>query len=302
MTDALERRDVYPAPLVDGRPAPGGAAGRLRRRFQRFVVSGREREEADLERRIRSLPAVSRPNTVALISPKGGVGKTTCTFLVGNLLAGHLNVRAIAVDANPDFGTLARLTPDGLRSERSLADLLDDADRFRTAAELTPYVARLPTGLHVLGGPRDAEGAARIGPGGYGELVALLGTFYEVVLLDLGTGVDGPLARFALDRADQVVVVTTPEWVTLSVVLEALSRAPHDHTTVAINKSMSGPAAAHEIEDRFRTHRSHRAVTIPFDERLATMLDCGTYSLGALERQTRVAVKRLGFAVADQLV
>jgi MinD-like ATPase involved in chromosome partitioning or flagellar assembly len=302
MTDALERRDVHPGPLVDGRPAPNGTAGRLRRQFQRFLATEQEREEGGLERRLRAQPGVTRPNTIALISPKGGVGKTTCTFLAGNVLAGHLNVRAIAVDANPDFGTLARLAPDSRRSQRSLADLLADADRLKTAAELGPYVSRLATGLHVLGAPRDAELTASLGPDRYGELVAFLGTFYEVVLLDLGTGVAGPLARFAIDRADQVVLVTTPEWVTSTVVFEALSYVHHDHTTVAINKSQLGSGAADTIEDRFRAEQLHRAVTIPFDERLATMLDSGAYSLEALGRRTRVAVKRLGLAVADQLV
>jgi MinD-like ATPase involved in chromosome partitioning or flagellar assembly len=294
----LERHDVHPAPVVDGR----SAAGRLRRQMLRALVSQREREEAELERRIRTQPAVTRPNTIALISPKGGVGKTTSTFLTGNLLATHLKLRAIAVDANPDFGTLARLAPDDRRSERSLADLLEDADRLNTAAELTPYVSRLPTGLHVLGAPRDAELTAGLGPERYGELVAFLATFYEVVLLDLGTGVAGPLARFAIERADQVVLVTTPEWVTSSVVLEALSYVQHDHTTVALNKSRLDSAAVDVIEDRFRAEHLHRAVTIPYDERLATMLDSGAYSLDALARRTRVAVKRLGLAVADQLV
>src|SRR5206468_498964 len=73
-------------------------------------------------------------------------GKTTSTFLVGNLLAGHLKLRVVAVDANPDFGTLARLSPDRRRSEQSLADLLNDADRLKTAAELNPYVSRQATG------------------------------------------------------------------------------------------------------------------------------------------------------------
>jgi len=300
--DELQRRDIYAGPLVDGRRAPNGAAAKLRRQFQRFVVSQQEREEAELERCIRTQPAVTRPNTVALISPKGGVGKTSCTFMAGNLLAGHLHVRAICVDANPDFGTLARLAPDGRRSDRSLADLLADADRIRTAAELTPYVSRMPTGLHVLGAPGDAELTASLGPERYGELVALLGTFYEVVLLDLGTGVAGPLARFAIDRADQVVLVTTPEWVTSTVVLEALSYVRHDHTTVAINKAATGSVSVDTIEDRFRAEHLRRAVTIPFDERLATMLDSGTYSLEALGRRTRLAVKRLGLALADQLV
>jgi len=300
--EQLTRRDVHPVPLVDGRPAPNGAAARLRRRIQRFLSSQPEREEAQLERRIRAQPAVTRPNTIALISPKGGVGKTTSTFVAGNLLATHLKLRAIAVDANPDFGTLARLAPDGQRSSRSLADLLDDIDRLSTAAELGQYVSRLPTGLHVLGAPRDAEQTARLGPERYGELIAFLSMFYEVVLLDLGTGVAGPLARFAIERADQVVLVTTPEWVTSSLVLEALSYVRHERTTVVINKSRLGSAAVNAIEDRFRAQHLHRAVTIPHDDALAAMLDSGTYALEALDQRTRFAIKRLGLAVADQLV
>ena len=299
--DTLKRHDRL-EPLIDGRPVPSGTAARLHRRVQRLLVSTGERDEAELEGSILSQPGVTRPNTIALISPRGRVGKTTGTFIVGNLLAGHLKLRTIAVDADPDFGTLARLAREDRRSERSLAELLDDADRLNTAAELAPYVSRLPTGLHVLGAPRDAELSASLGPDRYGELVAFLATFYEVVLLDLGTGVVGPLARFAIERADQVVLVMTPEWVTSTVVLEALSHLPHDHTTVAINKSHLRSAAVELIEDRFRAEHLHRAVTIPHDDQMATMLDSGTYSLEALGRPTRLAVKRLGLAVVEQLV
>jgi len=286
--------------VVDGRAAAIGSRGALRRRFQRLLTSQREREEAELERRIRARPGVTRPNTIALLSPKGGVGKTTSTFVCGNLLASHLKLRTVAIDANPDFGTLARLAPDDRRSDRSLADLLHDAERLNTAAELTPYVSRLHSGLHVLGAPTQA--GETLGPRRYGEVVALLATFYDVVLLDLGTGVAGPLANFAIERADQVVLVTTPEWVTSSVVLEALAYLRHDRTTVAINKSREGSSAAEVIEDRFRAEYLHRAVTIPYDGQLAAMLDSGTYALEALGRRTRIAVKRLGLAVADQLV
>jgi hypothetical protein len=55
-------------------------------------------------------------------------------------------------------------------------------------------------------------------------------------------------------------------------------------------------------EQRFRAQRLHRTVAIPYDEHLATMLDCGTYTLDALGRNTRVAIKQLGLAVTDQLV
>jgi MinD-like ATPase involved in chromosome partitioning or flagellar assembly len=223
--------------------------------------------------------------------------------VIGNLLASHLKLRVVAVDANPDFGTLGRLPEDQVSSPRTLAELLEDADRLATAAELRPYVARLPSGLHLLAAPGDARLTASLGPDRYGELVAFLSCFYEVVLLDLGTGVAGPLARFAIERSDQVVLVATPEWVTASVVLQALEHLQHERTTVVLNKSHPRSAAElRAVDERFRQERLHRSVTVPYDERLAVMLDSGTYTLEALDRPTRLPVKRLGLAVAEQLV
>lgn len=299
---ALDRNAVYPRPLTDGKPALDGRRAGIGVRARRALVSKGERLEAELEGRLRGLRGVTRPNVVALISPKGGVGKTTATFVVGNLLATHLKLRAIAVDANPDFGTLGRLASDQRRSDRSLADLLDDADNLKTAAELNAYVSRQPSGLHVLAAPRDAELTASLGPDRYGELVAFLSCFYEVVLLDLGTGVAGPLARFAIERADQAVLVTTPEWVTSSVVRDALGHVKHDRTTVALNKSLLRGEDVSVVEQRFRDEQLHRSVTIPMDPQLAAMLDCGRYTLDGLGRPTRMAVKRLGLAVGEQLV
>jgi MinD-like ATPase involved in chromosome partitioning or flagellar assembly len=301
-TATLKRGHIYPSAVVDGRPVQNGTTGRIGRAIQQLVVSKGEREEAELEHRIRALPGVTRPNTIALISPKGGVGKTTSTFVVGNLLASHLKLRVIAVDANPDFGTLGRLAADARRSDRSLADLLEHCDRLKTAAELNAYVSRQPSGLHVLGAPGDPELTASLGPDRYGELVAFLSCFYEVVLLDLGTGVAGPLARFAIDRADQAVLVTTPEWVTSSVVLDALAHVQHDRATVALNKSLLRAKDLPAVEQRFRAEHLHRTVTIPYDEQLAVMLDAGQYTLDALARPTRTAIKQLGLAVGEQLV
>ncbi|HYN50111.1 MAG TPA: AAA family ATPase [Thermoleophilaceae bacterium] len=296
----LKRRELYARPTIDGRPARDDALGRLRRRMESMLVSRGEREEAEVERLLLDQPGPTRPNLVALISPKGGVGKTTSTFLAGNLLASHLKLRAIAVDANPDFGTLGRLAGEHLRSSRSLAELLDNMDKLTTAAELRPYVSCLPSGLHLLAAPADARRAASLGPERYGELAAFLSCFYDVVLLDLGTGVVGPLARFAIERADQVVLVTTPEWITASVVLDALEHLQHDRTTVVVNKAKPG-AKLNGVDERFRRERLHRSVTIPYDERLALMLDSGTYSLEALSRPSRLPVKQLGLAVAEQL-
>jgi MinD-like ATPase involved in chromosome partitioning or flagellar assembly len=295
----LRREEVYPGAVVDGRELSRGGGARWGRRLQRLLATGAQRAEAELEEAIRSQPGVTRPNTVAVVSPKGGVGKTTTTFLVGNLLAGHLGLRVIAVDFNPDFGTLGALAPDSLRAERSQIDLLTHMSRLRTAAELGPYVSRLPTGLHLLASDYEDP---KLSPERYGELLAYLSIFYDVVLLDCGTGITDPLARFAVERADQVMLVTTPEWVTSSVVLQALEHLHHERLSVVVNKSLNRAAEVQAIEQRFRAKRLRCVATLPYDERLETMLDSGTYSLGALGRGVRVCVKGFGKVVAEGLV
>jgi MinD-like ATPase involved in chromosome partitioning or flagellar assembly len=240
--------------------------------------------------------------TRGMLSPKGGVGKTTIGFLIGNVLASHLKLRAIVVDASP-AGTLGRLAPDSAQAAASPADLLDDADRLGTAAEVGRYVARLPSGLHLLAAPQNAARTSSLGPQRYGELVALLSCFYETVLLDLGSGVTNPLARFALDRADHVVLVTTPDQLTATLAIHALDQLDRERTTVVVNRSH--PRLAPElraIEECLARRDVRRPVMVPDDRRLATMLHTGTYSLEALDRNTRLAVKRLGLAVSDRLV
>jgi MinD-like ATPase involved in chromosome partitioning or flagellar assembly len=69
-------------------------------------------------------------------------------------LADRARLRTVAVDADPDFGTLASLAPDGIRSRRTVSDLLADIGRIHTASDIRRYVTGLPNGLHLLAGPR----------------------------------------------------------------------------------------------------------------------------------------------------
>jgi MinD-like ATPase involved in chromosome partitioning or flagellar assembly len=298
----LKHRDLVPQPHIDGQVVHDHSLSRLRRRLSSALVSRAEREEAELEQKLRAHPGVTRPNLVAVISPKGGVGKTTSAFLVGNLLASHLRLRAIAVDASPG-GTLGRLPDEFSRAACSPADLLDRASDIATAAELGRHVARLPSGLHVLGAAHDAACSPPLESDRFGELVALLSCFYETVVLDLGPGVTGPLARLAVERADHVLLVTTPDQLTATIAIHALDQLGHERTTVVVNRSH--PRRLPElraIEDCLARRGAHRPLVLPDDRRLATMLHTGTYSLEALDRSTRLAAKRLGAAVAERLV
>jgi MinD-like ATPase involved in chromosome partitioning or flagellar assembly len=290
----MSRRRFVSGTIVDGRERRNTALTRLRDRIQTLIASPGERGEAELEGLLRSAPRVTRANTVAVTSPKGGVGKTTCAFLVGDLLASHSRLRVVAVDASPGFGTLADLAPEHAASGRSVGHLLSELDRVETAADVAGYASRLPSGLHLLGG----ESGAAIGADECGRLLAFLSIFYEVVLLDLGPGLTAPIARRALDRADQVVFVTNPEWMTASVVSAALDRFDPERTTVVVNMA----STAGQVVSALRARGFRQTVVVPTDDRLHLMLESGTYSLAALPRHVRLPVKRLAASVAARLV
>ncbi len=161
----MSRRDVYPQPMRAGRPLATGPMTRFTAWLKMTLSSELQCREWSVDEQLAHAPAMTRPNTVAVISPMGGVGKTTISFVLGNLLAEQLRLRVVALDANPDFGTLSALAPDEQQSTRSPADLLADSTQIDSPAELNPYVGRLPTGLHLLGAPAHAEVMAQMTPG-----------------------------------------------------------------------------------------------------------------------------------------
>src|SRR5262245_49837960 len=58
-------------------------------------------------------PRLRRCVTIAVMSPKGGVGKTTISALLGMLFAYLRQDHVVSVDTNPDYGSLGRcLTPE----------------------------------------------------------------------------------------------------------------------------------------------------------------------------------------------
>ena len=239
---------------------------------------------------------------IAVISPKGGVGKTTNTFLIGNILAQHLRLRAVALDANPDFGTLAALAPDGLRSERDLADLLANWDDVKAAAEVRTYVSRLPTGLHLLGradGPQEARRADARPVRRDRDLPVLLLRGDPARLRHRRRRSAGAVR----DRAGRPGGAGDHAGVgDLAGGARALEHLSHERITVVVNKAVGSRGVdLGQIERRFSEQRLHRSRTLPLDQRLQVMLDSGTYKLEGLSRPTRSAMKLLGLTVAEQL-
>ena len=159
--------------------------------------------------------------TIAVISPKGGVGKTTTAALLGSLLAFLRRDRVVAVETNPDWGSLGRrLAPD---HPVFIDDLLAGPllDRRLSPTQLDAQLARGPDGLMVAPAPTDPERAKKLDEAAYLTLFARLSELVGTLVLDCGTGLDDPPARAALASADQLVLVCDDEPDTASIVSEA---------------------------------------------------------------------------------
>jgi MinD-like ATPase involved in chromosome partitioning or flagellar assembly len=165
-------------------------------------------------------PRLRRCATIAVISPKGGVGKTTITALLGTLLAMVRRDRVMAVDTNPDFGSLGRiLTPDHHLFVDDLLDRVDDPGLTLTG--LDAQLGRAIHGLMVLPAPTDPARMWRLDEDAYRKVIERLQDFAGILLLDCGTGLQEPAAGAAIKTSEQLILVTDAQPASASLVAEA---------------------------------------------------------------------------------
>jgi MinD-like ATPase involved in chromosome partitioning or flagellar assembly len=182
-------------------------------------------------------PRLRRCPTIAVVSPKGGVGKTTLAVLMGSLLAKVRSDRVVAVDTNPDYGSLGwTLTPDHDVFADDMLELLDRPDVPVT--ELDAHLGRSQDGLMVLPAPVDSARASRLDRNAYRRLIEHLQMRAGILLLDCGTGLHDPPAQAAVMCADQMVLVTDAEPATATLVAEASKRLLRSGAplTLVVNK------------------------------------------------------------------
>ena len=208
----LQREEVYRGEVVEGRPLADSGLRRLWQSFRDLLVSSGERAENDLDERLKALPGVTRPNVIAVISPKGGVGKTTNTFLIGNMAPPSTCGSRGGAGRQPGLRhARPRWPPTACAPSAICPTCWPTGTTSRRGGGAQLRLRWLPTGLHLLAAPMDPKKLAELTPAQYDAIVTYLSYFYEAILLDCGTGVADPLAQFAIGRAEQVVLVTTPE-------------------------------------------------------------------------------------------
>jgi MinD-like ATPase involved in chromosome partitioning or flagellar assembly len=263
-------------------------------------------ESAKDKRRNGLVVQVKRPlrgcYRIALLSLKGGVGKTTITATLGATFASIRGDRVVAVDANPDRGTLSQKVP--LETPATVRHLLRDAEGIAAYSDVRSYTSQGPSRLEVLASESDPAVSEAFSSDDYTKALGVLERFYSLVLTDCGTGMLHSAMSAVLENADVLIVISSGSVDgarSASATLDWLDAHGHQdmvrNSIAVINavRPKSGKVDMKKVVDHFS--RRCRAVTqVPFDPHLE---EGAEISLERLKPETREALLELAAVVAD---
>lgn len=241
---------------------------------------------------------------VPVLTRKGGVGKTTITALLGMALSDVREDRIIAIDANPDRGTLAERVNKQTRS--TVRDVVTQAASITSFNDFSTMVSRDETRLDILASDTDPMLSEAFDENDYNVVADLAARFYSIALTDCGTGIVHSVMRATLQRADSIVIVSggsVDEARLASETLTWLESNGYAHlvrnAVVALNTATQGTnlVKLDEIESHFRS-RVREIVRIPYDPQLAAGSVIDYKNLKPL---TQDAARRLAAIVVDGL-
>jgi MinD-like ATPase involved in chromosome partitioning or flagellar assembly len=255
-----------------------------------------------LEMLIRSAP-LRRCVVIAVVSPKGGAGKTTITALLGTLLAELRRDPVLGLDANPDFGNLRdKLAgPDAtVTSTDDLAEWLS-ARPGATPADLASMLGMGPHGLRYLPTPTGSiERMVKAADFGlYRDLIARLRDYEGIILVDCGTGLLDPPVRAALSTADQILLVTDSSADTARLVVKAARYLPTDTPTWLVANKMPDKGAMVDLDQVVTAIPQLRGVTIVPEQRLAENIVTPSFDWSSAPEAWREPVREVAARLAN---
>lgn len=265
--------------------------------------SKKVRAEKDLTLRI-AKPFSGSARFVPVLTRKGGVGKTTVSVLLGMALADARDDRVIAVDANPDRGSLHDRVSGS--TDYTVRDAIRRRDDISGYTEFSTLIARDETRLDVLASANELTADAPFDDTDYTTVAALASQYYSMVLTDSGTGMVHEVMRATLEHADSVVLVSgtsvdearmtseTVSWLEANGYEELARNA----VVVVSNRSASTPLIKlDELEAHFSS-RVRAVVRLPYDPALASG---APISFTRLKPATRRAARELAASVVEGL-
>ncbi|MFE7993685.1 AAA family ATPase, partial [Streptomyces shenzhenensis] len=277
-------------------------SGRPAASSSRFRIGGKK-EEAERQRKLQLIrtPVLSCYR-IAVISLKGGVGKTTTTTALGATLASERQDKILAIDANPDAGTLGRR----VRRETgaTIRDLVQAIPYLNSYMDIRRFTSQAPSGLEIIANDVDPAVSTTFNDEDYRRAIDVLGRQYPVILTDSGTGLLYSAMRGVLDLADQLIIISTPsvdgassasttlDWLSAHGYADLVARSI---TVISGVRETGKMIKVEDIVAHFET-RCRGVVVVPFDEHLAAGAEV---DLDMMRPKVREAYFNLAAMVAE---
>ncbi|MEV0177640.1 AAA family ATPase, partial [Streptomyces sp. NPDC050803] len=271
----------------------------------RFKIGGKK-EEAERQRKLELIrtPVLSCYR-IAVISLKGGVGKTTTTTALGSTLATERQDKILAIDANPDAGTLGRR----VRRETgaTIRDLVQAIPYLNSYMDIRRFTSQAPSGLEIIANDVDPAVSTTFNDEDYRRAIDVLGRQYPIILTDSGTGLLYSAMRGVLDLADQLIIISTPsvdgassasttlDWLSAHGYADLVSRSI---TVISGVRETGKMIKVEDIVSHFET-RCRGVVVVPFDEHLSAGAEV---DLDMMRPKVREAYFHLAAMVAEDFV
>lgn len=166
---------------------------------------------------------MEQAKTIGVISIKGGVGKTTTAVNIGAALA-ELGKKVLLVDANYSAPNLAL----HLGLVKPEAATIHDVLTGKSAIEKAIY--EYEGGFHFIPGSLNPQ-SGKIDIFALKKKLKELKSNYDVILLDSSPTLNNELLS-SIIASDELVVVTSPDYPTLSCTIKAVKVAKQKNTPI----------------------------------------------------------------------
>jgi len=213
-----------------------------------------------------------RNNVIAVMSPKGGTGKTTTTANLAAALSNEFDKKVLAIDTNVSTASLG-LHLDIFYPRNTIHDIATRGFPIRKAIHVyDKNLHVIPASIKVKKNEKNIHNVSKnihklIGR--YDDLLDELADDYDLVLLDSAPGFDMESIA-ALSVAGGLLVVTNPDYPAMITAARAIEHARNLRVPlggIVLNKvdNQSHELQIDEIEDALNTKVLEQ---IPFDKRI----------------------------------
>ncbi|WP_099020878.1 MinD/ParA family ATP-binding protein [Mycolicibacterium palauense] len=240
---------------------------------------------------------------VAVLTLKGGAGKTTVTATLGQVFSSIRADGVIAVDADPDAGDLPLRTAVHPRN-LSMMEMLDtESNDLRQHDQVQRFLSTTETDLHVLANGWRPDGERVLVPEDIRDVYEIASHYYSMLLWDGDKALNSHVVREMLDKSNALALLveaSAPGAFKAGQAIDWLRNHGYEgllaRTVLVVNETTANTRLDMKALTTVLARQQLKLHHIPFDPHLDEGL---SVDLDKLKKKTRRDFEDLAATLAD---